>query len=81
MTARQRGRLALAGTLLAAVALAAAAEEGVEQRARAIKSPASQRGWEKIPWQTDLTEGLRIAREESRPIFLWATGDDPLERC
>ena len=30
---------------------------------------------------TDLAEGQKRARAEGRPILLWVTGDDPLERC
>ncbi len=37
--------------------------------------------WQQIPWETDLNKGLDLAREERRPIFLWVTGDDPLQRC
>jgi hypothetical protein len=34
-----------------------------------------------IPWTLDLEEGIRLAREEKRPILIWTSGDDPLERC
>jgi hypothetical protein len=34
-----------------------------------------------IPWGLDLEEGLRLAREEKRPVLIWVSGDDPLERC
>jgi hypothetical protein len=76
----------VAGAILAAGALAcgtASAGDGddVQRRIEAIKQPASMRRWEKIPWVTDLAEGQRLARREHRPIFLWASGDDPLERC
>jgi len=37
--------------------------------------------WQQIPWLLDLAEGQRLAKAEGRPIFLWVTGDDPLERC
>jgi hypothetical protein len=37
--------------------------------------------WLTIPWLLDLNEGLRVAKAENRPILLWASGDDPLERC
>lgn len=37
--------------------------------------------WRQIPWLTDLDEGVRQAKQENRPIFLWVSGDDPLERC
>jgi hypothetical protein len=37
--------------------------------------------WQRIPWLDDLPEAVRQARAENRPILLWATVDDPLERC
>src|SRR5262245_40513675 len=37
--------------------------------------------WKQIPWVLDLAEGLRLAKEEKRPLLLWVSGDDPLERC
>jgi len=49
--------------------------------AAAVKPTPDELRWQKIPWLTDLAEGQRVARAESRPIVLWVTGDDPLERC
>ncbi len=37
--------------------------------------------WKQIPWLIDLDEGLRQATEENRPLLLFVSGDDPLERC
>jgi hypothetical protein len=37
--------------------------------------------WRRIPWLLDLSEGIRLAKEEKRPLLLWTSGDDPLERC
>jgi hypothetical protein len=34
-----------------------------------------------IPWLLDLDEGIRVARAEKRPVLIWVSGDDPLERC
>lgn len=34
-----------------------------------------------IPWILDLDEGIRLAKEEKRPLLIWTSGDDPLERC
>jgi hypothetical protein len=34
-----------------------------------------------IPWLVDLDESIRLAKEEKRPLLLWVSGDDPLERC
>jgi|SRR6516225_8160352 hypothetical protein len=40
-----------------------------------------QAKWRRIPWMLDLNEGMRLAKEEKRPLLLWTSGDDPLERC
>jgi hypothetical protein len=53
----------------------------LEKQAAAIKPTPSELRWRQIPWVLDLTEGQRLAQEEGRPIFLWVTGDEPLERC
>ena len=37
--------------------------------------------YQEIPWLLDLDEGIRRAREEHRPVLIWTSGDDPLERC
>jgi hypothetical protein len=37
--------------------------------------------WLQIPWLLDLNEGIRLAKEERRPVLIWVSGDDPLERC
>lgn len=83
MTWRVAGVLVL---LVAAGALTRAGEvvssdSEVARRIEAIEQPESMRRWERIPWVTDLAEGQRQARREHRPILLWVSGDDPLERC
>jgi hypothetical protein len=55
--------------------------EELAKQAAAIKPVAKELHWRQIPWLTDLAEGQRLAKTERRPIFLWVTGDDPLERC
>ena len=55
--------------------------EELARRAAVIKPAAAELKWQQIPWVMDLTQGLKLARTEKRPIFLWVTGDDPLERC
>ena len=37
--------------------------------------------WQEIPWLVELQDGLRLAKEENRPLLLWVSGDDPLEKC
>jgi hypothetical protein len=56
-------------------------DQALVKRAAVIKPAAEELRWQQIPWLTDLTEGQRLAKAEGRPIFLWVTGDDPLERC
>jgi hypothetical protein len=34
--------------------------------------------WQEIPWQTDLWEARRLARQQGKPIFLWAMNGNPL---
>ena len=38
-------------------------------------------GWQRIPWLTDLGQGIRQAKEENRPLVLFVSGDEPLEKC
>jgi hypothetical protein len=37
--------------------------------------------YREIPWLLDLEEGIRLAKREGRPLLVWTSGDDPLERC
>jgi len=37
--------------------------------------------WQQIPWSLDLEEGIRLAKKENRPLLLFVSGDEPLERC
>jgi hypothetical protein len=37
--------------------------------------------WLQVPWLLDLDEGIRVAKAEGRPVLIWVSGDDPLERC
>jgi hypothetical protein len=70
----------LLGTFLLAAASSLSSGE-LAERAAAIKPIPEELRWQRIPWVTDLAEGQRLAQVERRPIFLWVTGDDPLERC
>ena len=56
-------------------------EAALQQKAAAIRHSAGERKWERIPWMTDLDSGWRAAQQENRPLCLWVSGDDPLERC
>ena len=57
------------------------ADQKLAKRAAVIKPAAEELRWQQIPWVIDLSEGQRLAQAERRPMFLWVTGDDPLERC
>lgn len=70
--------------LLAAWVLATAAapaQDDLLRRAEILKPRPGEFKWQQIPWLLDLAEGARRAREEKRPLLIWASGDDPLERC
>jgi hypothetical protein len=43
--------------------------------------PRPTRWRDAIPWLLDLEEGIRLAKQEKRPLLIWTSGDDPLERC
>jgi hypothetical protein len=64
-----------------AIVCALLLQADLAERAAVIKPSADELKWQRIPWLVDLTEALRAAQSERRPIFLWVTGDDPLERC
>jgi len=53
----------------------------LQRWAAVIKPSPDELKWRQIPWVLDLAKGQRLAEREERPIFLWVTGDDPLERC
>ncbi|HLF92717.1 MAG TPA: hypothetical protein VJB14_04600 [Planctomycetota bacterium] len=68
-------------TLILLLGFMAQAKDDLAARAAAVKPTGKELTWLGIPWVLDLAEARKAAREEKRPIFLWATGDDPLERC
>lgn len=81
--------LVVTAVVLAAAALGWGPPEGKTDRyaaalassVAALRHTAAERGWERIPWTTDLAAAREAARRERRPIFLWVAGDDPLGRC
>ncbi|MFO0880905.1 MAG: hypothetical protein U0840_26550 [Gemmataceae bacterium] len=47
-----------------------------------VKSPhPDELRWQQIPWLTDLEKAIRQAKAEKRPLVLFISGDDPLEKC
>jgi hypothetical protein len=56
--------------------------EDLSRQAQALKPSPEDLKWQRIPWVIDdLTEGLRLAREEKRPLFVVTAYGHPLERC
>ena len=51
------------------------------RKASLLRPEAGAYKWRQIPWTLDLAAGLRTAREERRPLLLWGSADDPMERC
>jgi hypothetical protein len=47
----------------------------------AIKPRPDEVRWLQIPWMLDLTAAVKASRDENRPLLIWASGDEPLERC
>jgi hypothetical protein len=43
-----------------------------------IKARPEELRWATIPWQTDLWEARRLARDAGKPLFLWAMNGNPL---
>jgi hypothetical protein len=78
---RFAGPLLALGTILGARAADGPSAEAQARRAALIKPAAAELRWRQIAWLIDLAEGQKRARAEGRPILLWVTGDDPLERC
>jgi len=37
--------------------------------------------WQQIPCLTDLRQAIRQAKAENRPLVLFVSGHDPLEKC
>ena len=48
---------------------------------KVIKPTSADLKWRQIPWLTDLAEGIKLAKAEKRPLLIWTSGDEPLERC
>ncbi len=45
---------------------------------RSIRPAAAELRWRAVPWQSDLREACRLAREQGKPVFLWAMNGNPL---
>jgi hypothetical protein len=76
----------MVGLLLASVAARALADPPREPAAittwlEAIRQPPEMLRWQRIAWVTSLPEGFRLARQEKRPLLVWGSDDEPLDRC
>lgn len=47
----------------------------------AVKPLPSEQRWKQISWMLDLGEAIKDAKAEKRPLVIWVSGDDPLDRC
>jgi hypothetical protein len=46
-----------------------------------VKKPyPGELGWQQMPWLVDLADGMRRAKEEDRPLLLFVSGDELLEK-
>jgi hypothetical protein len=61
--------------------LARLSPEAARMYACVKKTRPGELRWQQIPWLTDLREGMRRAAAEQRPLLLFVSGDEPLERC
>jgi len=68
-------------TLILTLCLSGQVQDDLAARADLVRPKAGEYKWQQIPWILDLGEGIQAAREEKRPVLLWVSGDDPLERC
>jgi hypothetical protein len=76
------------GLLLGCCSLVRAAESDLDcltaiERSyyRVLKPTAQELRYRQIPWMMDLDAAVKQAKKENRPLFIWATDDEPLERC
>ena len=56
-------------------------EDRVTKKANELRPSAGRLKWQQIPWMTNLAAGLEAAKQEGRPVLLWGSDDEPLERC
>lgn len=45
---------------------------------RHIRPRAEELSWQSIPWQMDMFEAMRIARDQQKPVLLWTMNGNPL---
>jgi hypothetical protein len=57
------------------------AQKELFRRVEALRPAPEFLRWRQIPWMTDLVAAQRTAKEEKRPLLIWASGDEPFGRC
>jgi hypothetical protein len=50
-------------------------------RYHACKPSRAELKWQQVPWLRDLAEARKLARAEKRPLLVWVSIYEPLERC
>ncbi len=52
--------------------------ESLRESLRFVRPRPYEFTWQAIPWQTSIPEAIDIARNEGKPILLWAMNGNPL---
>ena len=55
--------------------------DALAKQAALLKPAPEQLKWQRIPWLGSLVQAQQTAQAEGRPLFLWVSSDDPLDRC
>ncbi len=53
-------------------------QEQFETVATFIGASDEESKWQQIPWLPSLREGMQLANEKKKPLFVWAMNGDPL---
>lgn len=73
--------VALADAAVPVVAVAEVDGSAVLGRVLALKPDPERLAWKRIPWLSNLAEARQAAAKEKRPLLIWGSDDDPLDRC
>lgn len=57
------------------------AADELERKAALIRPTAAEKRWTEIPWMSSVVEAQKVAQAEKRPLLVWISDDDPLDRC
>ena len=53
----------------------------MKEEAAKVRATAAEMNFTKLPWNTDLLNGFKVASEEKRPVFLYLQTGDALDDC